>query len=159
HYVKQGYGVLIVDSIQKRLPFSASAKNLLRFNGYACWLLSWIGATYGLSKLNPAWGIAVSAFAVPSAALNLIVAIGGIRTLAVLMMLIQPHRKSGTLPWNGLIAYVVTLYIWLLFAGINPVIYLVIPAFHSLQYLTVVWRYQLNAASTSNWAKGAADRS
>src|SRR6185436_15096158 len=30
HYVKQGYGILIVDSVQKRLVFSENAKRVLR---------------------------------------------------------------------------------------------------------------------------------
>ena len=41
HYVKQGYGILIVDSVQKRLMFSGRAKILLRANGYACWMVAW----------------------------------------------------------------------------------------------------------------------
>ncbi len=36
HYVKQGYGILVVDSVRKRLPFSGPARALLRANGYAC---------------------------------------------------------------------------------------------------------------------------
>jgi hypothetical protein len=150
HYVKQGYGILIVDSIQKKLPFSESAKSLLRLNAYACWLLSWLAANYSISRLTPGWDIAVTTLAVPELVSNLVLAIALIGTVAVLVMLVQAWRNSAALPWNGLIAYLVTLYIWLLFAGINPVVYLLITSFHSLQYLTVVWRYQLNAADASN---------
>ena len=41
-------------------------------------------------------------------------------------------------------AYVVSLYLWILIARINPLWLLVVPALHSLQYLAVVWRYQTN---------------
>src|SRR5262249_20130175 len=34
HYVKQGYGILIVDSAQKRIPMSQDLKFILRLNGY-----------------------------------------------------------------------------------------------------------------------------
>ena len=44
HYVKQGYGILIVDSVQKRLMFSDRAKAAFRLNGYACWMVAWVGA-------------------------------------------------------------------------------------------------------------------
>ena len=146
HYVKQGYGILIVDSIQKKLPFSESAKSLLRLNAYACWLLSWLAANYSISKLTSGWGIAVTTLAVPVVVSNLVLAIAVISAVAVLVMLVQAWRKSLVLPWNGLIAYLVTLYVWLLFADINPVVYMLVTSFHSLQYVTVVWRYQLNAA-------------
>jgi hypothetical protein len=39
----------------------------------------------------------------------------------------------------------VTLYLWVVFVRIHPVFLAVVPTFHSLQYLAVVWRYQLNA--------------
>ena len=52
------------------------------------------------------------------------------------------HERN--LPWNGVMAYVVSLYPWLLFIHFNPMWILVIPALHSLQYLLVVWRFELN---------------
>jgi hypothetical protein len=50
----------------------------------------------------------------------------------------------GGLPYNGVIAYLVALYVWILSIGINPMWLLVVPALHSLQYLAVVWRFQTN---------------
>src|SRR5215471_10865612 len=38
HYVKQGYGILIVDSVQKRQFFSENTKRIFRANAYFCWL-------------------------------------------------------------------------------------------------------------------------
>ena len=49
------------------------------------------------------------------------------------------------LPWNGIVAYFTTLYLWVIFVRLNPLVLAVVPTFHSLQYLAVVWRYQLNA--------------
>ena len=43
-----------------------------------------------------------------------------------------------------MLAYAVSLYLWLLFVQVNPLWLLVVPALHSLQYLIVVWRYELN---------------
>ncbi|TIN05254.1 MAG: hypothetical protein E5Y14_33750, partial [Mesorhizobium sp.] len=62
-------------------------------------------------------------------------------TAATVVMLINRWRKhGGTLPYNGVVAYVVSLYAWILFVRINPLWLLVVPALHSLQYLAVVWR-------------------
>jgi hypothetical protein len=48
------------------------------------------------------------------------------------------------LPWNGVLAYSVSIYLWLLFVWVDPLWLLIVPALHSLQYLAVVWRYELN---------------
>ncbi|TIV89834.1 MAG: hypothetical protein E5V74_30890, partial [Mesorhizobium sp.] len=63
---------------------------------------------------------------------------------ATLLMLARRWRKNGGLPYNGIVAYVASLYLWILIARINPLWLLVVPALHSLQYLAVVWRYQTN---------------
>jgi hypothetical protein len=42
HYVKQGYGMLMVDAVLKRNFFSAEEKKILVFNSYACWLATWL---------------------------------------------------------------------------------------------------------------------
>jgi len=67
---------------------------------------------------------------------------------AVLAVLVQRWRETkGILPWNGIIAYLTTLYLWVIFVRVNPLVLAVVPTFHSLQYLAVVWRYQINAGS------------
>ncbi len=53
--------------------------------------------------------------------------------------------RPGPRPWNGIVAYFTTLYLWTAFATVNPAMLLLIPAFHSLQYLAVVWRFKSNA--------------
>ena len=64
---------------------------------------------------------------------------------ATAVMFINRWRKhGGALPYNGVVAYVVSLYAWILFVTLNPLWLLVVPAMHSLQYLAVVWRYQTN---------------
>src|SRR5258705_13444100 len=74
--------------------------------------------------------------------------IAALATLAVLAVLVQRWRDTkGVLPWNGIIAYLTTLCLWVIFGRANPLVLAVVPTFHSLQYLAVVWRYQINAGS------------
>ena len=47
------------------------------------------------------------------------------------------------MPFNGIIAYFTSLYIWMALR-LDPFFLLLVPVFHSLQYLIVVWRYQYN---------------
>ena len=42
HYVKQGYGMLIVDSVLKRQFFTEVEKKVFLANAYACWIYYWI---------------------------------------------------------------------------------------------------------------------
>ncbi len=156
HYVKQGYGILIVDSIQKKLPFSENVKRMLRINSYACWLVTWIGLNNTVAKAAPQIGMTYYTLPLPAPLYRLILIAAIISTAAVLAAFVQCWRRTRTLPWNGVVAYMATLYVWVVFARVNPLVYVVIPTFHSLQYLTVVWRYQLNAASAGSSRKGLA---
>lgn len=151
HYVKQGYGILMVDSVQKRQFFSDGAKKLLRINGYACWGMAWLGANHEIAKPNPYLGLTYFSIPFPSFVYYAAIAFAVATSAAVVWVLAARFRKSkGALPWNGVVAYLTTLYLWVIFVQINPLFLAVIPTFHSLQYLAVVWRYQLNAG-----AKGA----
>jgi hypothetical protein len=145
HYVKQGYGMIILDSVLKRQFLTDDEKRLLRVNGYCCWGLAWILSNQSYVQRDY-WGIPYHTFALPSAVLVVGAAAALVTTLAVLWMLGRRWRATGALPINGVIAYVSAVYAWTVFVSLNPLFLLVVPAFHSLQYLVVVWRYEANAA-------------
>lgn len=143
HYVKQGYGMLMVDAALKRQFLDAREKKVFLVNSYAVWIFAWLSFNRIVSEQS-LWELQYYTFAVPFA----LVAIGGIAaaatSAAVLYTLFARYRRTGTLPTNGVTAYLVSLYLWLLFVRINPLWALVVPALHSLQYLLVVWRFQTN---------------
>jgi len=143
HYAKQGYGMLMVDAALKRRFLDERTKKVLVANCYAVWLAGWVGLNIAISK-EDLWGLAYYSFALPQP-LYVVTVIAAIATTAASLWVLAMHWKAkGTLPVNGVVAYGVSLYLWLLFVTINPLWGLVVPALHSLQYLTVVWRYQLN---------------
>ena len=154
HYVKQGYGILIVDSVQKRTTFDAGTKTLFRINGYACWLVAWFGLNHALAKANPYLGITYYTLPLPDAAYSAAVIVAACTTCATFAVLAQAWRQSRTLPWNGVVAYLSTLYLWVIFVRFNPLVLVVVPTFHSLQYLAVVWRYQINAGYADTVRQG-----
>ncbi|WP_420345819.1 hypothetical protein [Pelagibius sp.] len=144
HYVKQGYGMLIVCSVLKRQFFADLEKRVLLINAYVVWAADWLIANWVLSERD-FWGLAYYSFDVPGWLVTLAVAVSIGTTAATLWMLVRKWAtENRRLPINGVVAYLVTLYAWLLF-NLDPFYVLVIPACHSLQYLVVVWRYQLNA--------------
>jgi hypothetical protein len=144
HYVKQGYGIAMLDAALKRRFFTAFEKKVLLWNSYACWLLSWLLANRVMSQRD-LWGLAYYSFSMPDWLIGLAMATAASTTVVVLATMLQKGRAGGwRLPWNGLLAYAVSLYVWLILGPTNPLLVLCVPAFHSLQYLVVVWRYQLN---------------
>jgi hypothetical protein len=143
HYVKQGYGLLMVDCTLKRQFFAPREKKVLLANGYAVWLASWAAVNASIAR-EDVWGIAYYTFDLPTWAVVLPATVAAATSGAAAWMLAARWRLDRTLPVNGVIAYGASLYLWLAFAAINPLWFLVAPALHSLQYLAVVWRFQLN---------------
>lgn len=143
HYVKQGYGMLMVDSALKRNFFSARDKQWLLLNAYSVWITSWLLGNRVFAEKNY-WDLKFYTFGVPDWIMW--AACAATLTTSALMLFVFYRKLSKgsvkSLPANGMIAYIVSLYVWLLVQ--HPAMIFVIPAFHSLQYLAVVWRYQLN---------------
>ncbi|MES0200032.1 hypothetical protein [Mesorhizobium sp. M0011] len=144
HYVKQGYGMLMVDAVLKRRFFSDRDKKVLLFNGYAVWLFAWLQTNVVITE-QQFLGLDYYTFAVPPWLINIAFAVAAASSAATAVMFGHRwHKHGGALPYNGVVAYIVTLYAWILLVRLNPLWLLVVPALHSLQYLAVVWRYQTN---------------
>jgi hypothetical protein len=144
HYVKQGYGMLMVDAAFKKQFFQAADKRVLLVNSYAVWILSWLTFNATLHE-RAMWGLTYYTFEVPAAGLTagaVVVAASSAWTLWTLA--VRWRVNGGSLPYNGVVAYVASLYAWLLLVRADPLWILVTPALHSLQYLAVVWRFQTN---------------
>ena len=144
HYVKQGYGMLMVDAVLKRKFFDDRDKKVLLVNSYAVWILAWLQTNTAVTQ-GKYYGLEYYTFAAPLWVTNIAMLAAVASTAATVLMLINRWRKNGgTLPYNGIVAYIASLYLWILIVRINPLWLLVVPALHSLQYLAVVWRYQTN---------------
>jgi hypothetical protein len=143
HYVKQGYGMLMVDSVLKRRFFSDLEKRILLINAYAVWATAWLYVN-SAGVTTDLWDLKYYAIPVPAWSFYSAVIAVAASSIAAAFMLWRKHKGGGRLPLTGLMAYFVTLYLWSLFAWINPLWLLVIPVLHSLQYLAVVYRFQLN---------------
>lgn len=143
HYVKQGYGMAMLDAALKRRFFNVVEKKILLQNAYATWIFSWILLNFALQD-DSAKYFGVSYFVIPVPVWLLMASAVGCFgfTCRFFFMLLRRFCSGVAIPVNGIVAYVVTLYIWLLFR--DPITILWVPLFHSLQYLTVVWRFKIN---------------
>lgn len=150
HYVKQGYGMLIVDGVLKRCFFDGRGKRVLLVNAYAVWLASWAFInSWGSSK--QIWGIAYYVIDIPRGVLAVLGGVAAVTTVASAAVLWR-HRHVERFPWGGFVAYVCSLYVWLFIS--HPVALLIIPAMHSMQYLLVVFRYRINMERSTKTFSG-----
>lgn len=154
HYVKQGYGMLMVDAVLKKRFFSDREKTVLRVNAYAGWIVAYLMANDYIAR-HDYWGLKYYTFATPGWLMGAVLGVAGGILLWTLWTLVRKETaRRGSLPWIGLMAYVTSIYVWL-FPRVDPIFILIIPAFHSLQYMMVVWRYQVNSSAA---APDAAER-
>lgn len=143
HYVKQGYGILMLDSRVKGCGFSSREKQVFRINAYACWLYFWLLANTAFAESH-FWGVSYFSFNIPKyLAHGALAAMMATSTVLCITLIHAQIKQQKRLPIIGLAAYLVSTYCWL--AGrLHPALILFIPALHSLQYLTVVTRYAIN---------------
>lgn len=145
HYVKQGYGMAMVDAALKKRFYNDQEKKWLLLNAYATWIFSWITINYLLgSAPRKYFGLEYFTIPVPAPLLYLSAACTTVIAFKLIKTLSQRKRPFA---WNGLIAYGTSIYAWLLVR--DPIVLLWVPLFHSLQYLAVVWRFQLNKSRTT----------
>ena len=143
HYAKQGYGILMLDSVQKNLPFNTKDKRNLLWNTHLMWPTCWLMTNDALGAYDY-WGLTYYLFDTPDTILGVMFTLSTISTIVVVRDLVLKWRAEKTLPVNGLVAYFSSIYVWLLLVRFDQVLLLTVPFFHSLQYLCVVWRYQIN---------------
>ena len=119
HYVKQGYGILMVDAVLKRQFFTDAEKRVLRLNGYMVWFLMWLLGNVAVRKLE-LLDLHYYTFDAPVFALNVVAAIAlATGCLSVWTLLRRWQANGGSLPYNGVFAYVASLYFWILLFGFN----------------------------------------
>lgn len=143
HYVKQGYGMAMVDAALKRRFLSDFEKKVLLINGYAVW-----GFAYALANQTSEpiqyLGLTVRRFDLPNGIAWTLGVFLAATSATVLYTLARRALDGVPTGWIGISAYVVSLYLWMLLVRTNPLFILLAPALHSLQYLWVVRKFQKN---------------
>lgn len=143
HYVKQGYGILMADAAMKRSFLSGGARKALLVNAYACWAAHWLLLNHAIAEQDFA-GLRYYTFDAPPALLIPAVILACVTGLWALTALAQHgFAHPDGFPMAGVTAYIASLYVWL-FVAFQPAALALVPAFHSLQYLYMVWRLRLN---------------
>ncbi len=157
HYVKQGFGMAMVDAALKKRYWPAATRKALLFNAYACWGAAWTFGNTG-SLAHQFWGVFGIDYTIPGALTIGTCLVAGVTTVWCVLALYRcfSQWRAQQLGWKelpiaGLVAYFITLYVWLGLVSHDAAFTLVIPFFHSLQYITVVSRYKVNEANVRHW--------
>jgi hypothetical protein len=147
HYVKQGFGVLTVLSARRGVRFSTLERNVVLFHAFAGWLYAWSSPAEPGGRQFSEKGVVYTALAHP-AGLELVTGIGfALSTLALVLVLARKWRSEKRLPpLAPLSGFLVTVWLWTVYSGIDPLMIYVIPALHSVQYLYFVWLLGRNEA-------------
>lgn len=142
HYTKQSYGMLITLSALKKVFYSAHEKKVFLLNSYVVWITTWLYMNNQIS-VYPFVGYDLLFFSFPEYLLQISMVLSILLGFYCVFLLVMKCVEEGQYSINGIVGYS-TAYIWLFFRWTDPVTYLLIPMFHSLQYLPFVLRYKIN---------------
>ena len=153
HYVKQGYGVLIVLSVKEKIFFSEPEKKALMINAFAVWIASYLSVNEAVGEAQY-YAVSYYMFKTPEPLMNIAYLVMVFTSVYSAGLLLKRYFMTGSYPsLNGSIAYISATYIWLFTRWYDPLAFLVVPVFHSLQYLPFVWRYKINQYQQNNQSR------
>ncbi len=147
HYVKQIMGSIIVSSSLKEFYFTQWERAVLLIHASSIWFISYLNSNIHYSK-SEYYGIPYSTFALPKLFLHIAYGIALISFIIFAWQMLQKYiYKEQLPPFNGLVAFS-TLYIWHIPILYHPGYFLMIPFFHSFQYLLFAFAYVKNRFSS-----------
>jgi len=146
HYVKQGFGVLLVLSARRGVYFTDKERIALLAHCISGWLFARANPR-DLGRALESDGVIFSSFQHPPGFDRITQAcflLSGVWVLVVLGLRFK--RQLGMPPLSALSGFLVSIWLWTAFSRLEPLLVYVIPALHSLQYLFFVLLLQRNRA-------------
>jgi hypothetical protein len=145
HYIKQTFGVISVCNAQEKISFTKSERFSLKAFLYTIWAVSWIslnsnGSQYAME------GIPFTSFALEAHYLKFAYAAMIFFALYNIRLGYQKYLREGRVLSSGAYIAILALLVWYLPVLYNPTYFLVVPLFHSLQYLYFVYLVKSNQA-------------
>lgn len=148
HYVKQGFGVMVVLSARRGLRFSTLERRVVLAHCYAGWAFAWANPAK-VASLESVKGTVYTGWTRPAAFESVALAVLVASSVALVAVLIRKWRSEGRLPlFTPLVALLSSIWCWLVFSAADPLVIYMTPALHSLQYLYFVWLLKRNEAAS-----------
>jgi hypothetical protein len=146
HYVKQGFGVFSVLCARRGVRFDKAERWTILGHCYAGWAYAW-ATPRDLGHAAMEKGVWYLTVAHPRG-LDQVATVAFFASIAPLVWVLgSKWRRNGLRPiLTPLVALFCSVWPWLIFSSIDPLLIYVIPALHSIQYLYFVWLLEGNKA-------------
>lgn len=146
HYVKQGFGVFSVLSARRGVRFDKAERWAILGHCYAGWAYAW-ASPRDIGHAAEEKGIWYVTFSQPRG-LEQVTAVLFFATIVPMVWALgSKWKREGRLPIaTPLVALLCSVWPWLIYSNIDPLLIYVIPALHSIQYLYIVWLLEGNKA-------------
>jgi hypothetical protein len=153
HYVKQGFGVMLVLSARRGVRFEARERLTILAHCLAGWAYAWASPADPGTEVEEK-GVVFTTIARPLWLERLTHAVFLATACALLWVLVQKVRrrhgecrKQGRLPLvTPLAALLCSIWSWSIYSSVDPLVVYVVPALHSVQYLYFVWLLRASEA-------------
>jgi hypothetical protein len=146
HYVKQGFGTLMVLSARDGVRYSGAERQLILAHCLAAWIYAW-ASPFDPGTKSVVQGVFYVTLGHPPGLEQAALVAFALSTLALFCMLVRKRRRESRWPpLAGLCGLLVAVWAWTVFTRLDPLLAYMIPALHSLQYLYFVWLLNRNAA-------------
>jgi hypothetical protein len=139
HYVKQGFGVMIVLGARRGIRFGPRERLAILAHCFAGWAYAW-ASPFDPGKEVEEKGVVFMTVAHPHGLERLTWILFLLSALVLLGVLLRKVRREGSLPLlTPLTALLCSVWSWSVYSNIDPLVVYVTPALHSAQYLYFVW--------------------
>lgn len=156
HYIKQVFGVISVYNVKNKIFYNTGERRMLKGLLYSIWFVSWIPSNTLNSTYNME-GIPYTSLNLPTYFTDISVSIFYIFSVLCLYLAYKKYIREGVaISIQGIIA-LVALIVWFFPIFSNPLYMLVIPFFHSLQYIVFVWLFKTNQIQEEVPSRNSAD--
>jgi hypothetical protein len=146
HYVKQGFGVLTVLSARRGIRFNPRERAAVLAHCFTGWAYAWASPADPGRTLQEK-GVVYTSLAHPPGLERVTRIAFFLSTLPLIWVLVKKWRTEGRLPpLAPLCGLLITIWLWSVYSGLDPLMVYVIPALHSVQYLYFVWLLKRNEA-------------
>ncbi len=146
HYVKQGFGVFSVLSARRGVRFDKAERLAILIHCYAGWAYAW-ASPRDIGHAAEEKGVWYVTFAHPRGLEQFTAILFFASIVPMVFALGSKWKREGKLPIaTPLIALLCSVWPWLIYSSIDPLLIYVIPALHSIQYLYFVGLMEGNKA-------------
>jgi hypothetical protein len=139
HYVKQGFGAMVVLSARRGVRFARGERLALLAHCLAGWAYAWASPADPGTEVEEK-GVVYVTIVHPVWLERLTHAVFLSTAVVLLVVLARKWRREGALPLlTPLCAVLCSVWSWSIYSSVDPLVVYMIPALHSVQYLYFVW--------------------